>query len=236
MEVTKTMRLITFLALVLSAPITAFSQTQAYVCGSTSVTLVPDLSGYTLQAGDVVRWTNVATSAYVDQSTANYTPATLAIGDNQFTVQIRPAAVGACLGDVSLPYTIHKLPGFTVPIAASATTYCTGTGTPSTITASPALDGAPNGYVLPADVTYEYTWSATDGSGAVTIGSLGTNADGVFTMVNTATAGNYNITAAAKYKITSAVPLRPATSCEVSSAAQPITITTKPGTPTIAIQ
>ena len=230
---TQKLKLGIFLFLLFAMPFGAISQTiTAYVCGNGQAVLVPDFGTYTPVVGDKIVWSEVGGSA-VEQAynSPNFTtPTGLNDGEHKYTVHVIPADPLACPGDNSDEYVIYKLPSTTITLATVGTTYCTTAPTTAVITSTPTI--AP-----PTGVTLDYTWTATNSVGGanVPITDLGSNAAGVFTFKSGVTPGAYIVTATAKYN-TGAVPLRPTTSCELTSTnTQTVTVTAVPGKPTVTV-
>ncbi|WP_214225131.1 hypothetical protein [Pedobacter sp. B4-66] len=230
----KSLKLGIFMFLLFALPIGAFSQTvTAYLCGTGTATLVPDFGTYIPVNGDKIVWSEVGGGAVTytvgtDPTLTFTTPSNLSNGDHKYTVHVIPLDQTVCPGSPSDEYLIHKLPGTTVALASPIANYCTDAPSRSVITATPATPP-------PAGVTLTYTWSATSGGSPVTITDLGTSVGNVFTMKSGVTDGTYIFTAVAKYD-TGSVPLKPTTSCEYTSTTQSITVTAKPGKPTVTVQ
>lgn len=227
-----------------------------YLCGSGTAGLIPDVAVTgTLKANDQLIWQEF-TSAGVPTGSATtitvvtnavappFTVTGLAVGAHYYKVHVVTASANSCAGDVSPAFNVYSLPAPGVALAAPTTTFCAensnATLNSSVITAT-ATALAP----ILTDVSYEFTWTATKDAGVVgdvtTIGAIGAITTPVnvntFTLNNTAGTGAYIFKAAVVYKVSTGT-LRGDTGvgCTAESAASPtITVTPKPGTPTIVI-
>lgn len=230
---TLTLKLSVFL-LFLFASFAANAQTpQVYLCGTGQAVLIPDFGTYTLVAGDRVIWSEIGGGGAAVTSTfpasPNFTtPAGLSDGAHTYKVSVIPADVNACPGDASDDYVVYKLPTTTIALNSTVDLYCTDAPTRSVITAAPVV-------TPPTGVTFDYVWSATLGGTAVDITTLGSASGSTFSLQANVTPGAYTFTAVGTYN-TGAVPIRPAASCATTSSTKTITVTAKPGKPTISIQ
>lgn len=217
-----------------------------YLCDAGTAKLrTPQEAG--LAVGDKVHWF-VDGSPYGTPLTYNGTagstditvPANLAVGLHNYTSSIESKDL--CMGPLSDPFTVYKLPTKSIALSAPTNaTYCgdaSGTNLSSVITATttPAVP-------LPDGVGYTYTWSAThNGTGVNPITSIGTVGGGnaattTFTL-STTDAGTYVFSAAVVYTLSAGNTgtLRPTDGCEVATTTtQTITVTPKPGKPTIVL-
>jgi len=244
MKTTITRTVLTTLVLLLGLTFSSYAQTyyNVYLCDNGTVDLRPDEPN--LANGDKVHWyldgSEVTVFTYSGAGSANYTvPANLLVGPHNYTSRIESAA--GCWGDPSDPFSIYKLPTKTLALSTPTnTTYCEGnsgsaTNSQITATATPAAG-------LPDGVGYSYTWSATRNGTTIPVASIGsdnasTTDQNVFTL-NTTTPGAYIFSATVKYTLLAGNTgqLRPTTGCEVSSTTtQTITVTPKPGKPTIVL-
>jgi hypothetical protein len=219
-----------------------------YLCDNGTATLrTPEEAS--LVAGDKVRWYKDGVElpgspiAYTGANSTNYAlPTNLAVGEHQYTSAIESA--GGCLGDPSDPFSVYKLP--TKNLALSAPTNATYCGDNSaavvasqiTATATPASN-------LPAGISYSYVWTVTkDGAPVSPLTSVGTDNgsetnNNVFTMTATG-AGSYVFSATVVYKLsagnTGVMRSGDTKGCEVgSTSSQTVTVTPKPGKPSIVI-
>ena len=247
MKKTITRTVLATLVLLLSLTFSSYAQIDyhdVYICGNTSVKLRPQES--IINATDKVHWylegVEVAGSpfTYSTSGSADLTiPANLAVGLHKYTTAIE--SVGGCIGEISEPYEIYKLPTKTLALTKSVGTYCgansavNGTsGSVITATTTPAAS-------LPAGVEYAYTWSVTEGGNAATPGSAdnSTTATSQYTMT-TSTVGTYIFNASVKYALsagnTGTLVSADTQGCSVdATATQTVIVTPKPGKPTISL-
>jgi len=246
MKTTITRNIITTLILLLGLTFSSYAQTyyDVYLCDNATATLhMPEES--TLTAGDKVHWylagTEVAVYTYSAANSTNYTvPNNLTVGSHNYTTRIESAA--GCLGDPSDPFSVYKLPNKTLALSAPTnSTYCGDASGPAassqiTATATPASN-------LPDGIGYTYNWSATfNGNPVNPLSSIGssngsTTNQNVFTLT-TSQPGAYVFNATVNYTLLPGNPgvLRAGAGCEVSAATtQTITVTPKPGKPTISL-
>jgi len=250
MKTTITRTALATLVLLLSLTFSSYAQTyyDVYICGSKSVKLhMPEEN--TLNNGDKVHWfdenDNAIGTPIPYTGTPGMTdlviPANLAVGLHTYKTRIESA--GGCLGDPSDPYTIYKLPTKDLALTENRATYCAGESNSIkdaviTATTTPA---AP----LPAGFEYAYTWSVTkDGAPYTPLSDIGTSDNSItevdkFTMT-VKDAGTYVFSATVKYVKTVAntgvLVAEDANGCSVSqTATQTITVTPKPGKPTIVL-
>ncbi|MEQ7801604.1 hypothetical protein ABDJ41_17550 [Pedobacter sp. ASV1-7] len=235
-KTTKKLKLGIFLFLLFTLPIGAIAQVTVYICGSATATLQPDFKTYTLVNGDKVVWNEKApdgntvatTYTFGTDPSVNFTTANnLNDGAYTYTVHVTPADETKCPGDVSTEYVVYKLPA-SVALASPVASFCSdaGTASSSVITATPSSSVA--------DITPTYTWSATlNGSPVASIATLGSSSANVFTVKPDVTAGAYIFRVTASYD-TGAVPVKAAGPCVIESTI-PITVTSKPGKPTVTV-
>lgn len=256
----KTLKLIAIAFTLFAVPFNALADSfDLYLCGAGTAGLSPDLAvTATLKANDQLIWQEF-TSAGVptgSPTTVNvatdgvappFTVTALAVGAHYYKVHVVTANPTSCAGDVSPAFNIYALPAPGVTLAAPTTTFCEANSNPtlqSSVITATATALAP----ILSDVTYGFTWTATKDAAAVadvtTIGAisaldpLAVNIN-KFTLNNTAGKGAYIFKAAVQYVI----PAGKGTfrgdntaGCTAESAASPtITVTPKPGTPTIII-
>lgn len=227
----------------------SYAQTyyQLYLCDAGTAKLrTPQEAG--LAVGDKVHWF-VDGNPYGTPLTYNGTagstditvPANLAVGPHNYTSYI--VSKDGCMGPESDPFTVYKLPTKSIALSApTQATYCgdaSGTNLSSVITAT-----ATPGASLPDGVGYTYTWSAThNGTAVLPVTTIGTitgsepNVNNTFTL-NTTDAGTYVFNAAVVYTLLAGNTgtLRPTDGCEVATTTtQTITVTPKPGKPTIVL-
>ncbi|WP_316820717.1 hypothetical protein [Pedobacter gandavensis] len=258
----KNLKLIAIAFSLFALPFNALADSfDLYLCGTGTAGLIPDptVTG-TLKANDQLIWQEFTSAGAPTGSATTVTVVTnavappftvtgLAVGAHYYKVHVVTASANSCAGDVSPAFNVYSLPAPGVALGAPTnTSFCAensnATLNSSTITAT-ATALAP---VL-SDVGYEFTWTATKdaGSGAVavadvtTVGSIAAITTPVnvnsFTLNSTAGSGAYVFKAAVKYKVSSGT-LRGdnGTGCTAESAASStITVTPKPGTPTIII-
>ncbi|MFN0256610.1 hypothetical protein [Pedobacter ureilyticus] len=196
-----------------------------------------------LNNNDKVHWylegVEVAGSpfTYTTSGTADLIiPASLAPGLHNYTSRIESAA--GCLGDLSDPYEIFKLPAKTLALTVNNSTYCganSGSTSGSVITATTTAAG------VPAGIEYAYTWTVTQGGNPATPGSAdnSNSATSLYTM-NTTVAGTYIFNATVKYVLSSGntgtLVAADTNGCEVNAAAtQTVIVTPKPTKPTIVL-
>lgn len=237
--------------LILFIGLTLKSQAQTYydvyICGNKSVKLHMSEEN-TLNNGDKVHWFDENDNAIGTPITFNgisgvtdlTIPASLTVGLHTYKTRIE--SVGGCLGDPSEPYTIYKLPTKQLALSENRAAYCadeSNTIKDATITATttPAA-------TLPDGFEYAYTWSVTKNGNAYSplsdIGSSdnSTTTENKFKMT-TKDAGTYVFSATVKYVKTAAntggvLVAEDSDGCSVSqTATQTITVTPKPGKPTI---
>ncbi|MFN0291719.1 hypothetical protein [Pedobacter helvus] len=226
----------------------SYAQTyyQLYLCDAGTAKLRTPQEA-SLAVGDKVHWfvdgNPYGTPLTYDGnagSTDITVPANLTVGLHNYTSSIE--SKDQCMGPLSDPFTVYKLPSKTIALSAPTNaTYCgdaSGSNLSSVITATTTPAAA-----LPDGVGYTYTWSATfNGSAVNPITSIGTVGGGnaattTFTL-NTATAGTYVFNAAVVYTLLpgNTGTLRPTDGCEVNTTTtQTITVTPKPGKPTIVL-
>lgn len=231
---------------------TAFSYAQTYydvyLCDNGIAKLhMPEEN--TLATGDKVYWFLDGTpvgAALVYNGTAGSTditvPTDLAVGAHKYTTAIETS--GGCLGAMSDPFTVYKLPTKTLALSSpSNSTYCADNSSPIASTQITAT--ATPGATLPDGIGYNYTWSVTkNGTPVVPVTSIGSIATSntnqeVFTM-DTKDAATYVISATVKYVVlppnVGVLKAGDNNGCEVSTTtSQTVTVTPKPGKPTIIL-
>jgi plastocyanin len=247
MKATITRTVLTTLFLLLGLTFSSYAQTyyQLYLCDAGTAKLRTPQEP-TLAVGDKVHWFvdgNPYGSPLEYNGTAGSTditvPANLSVGLHNYTSSIESKDL--CMGPLSDPFTVYKLPSKTIALNTPTNPkYCGDvTGLSSVITAT-----ATPGETLPDGVGYTFTWSATFNATAVpNITTIGTvtgnepNINNTFTL-NTTTAGTYVFNAKVVYTLLTGNTgtLRPTDGCEVSTTtSQTITVTPKPGKPTIEL-
>ncbi|RYF25451.1 MAG: hypothetical protein EOO42_03730 [Flavobacteriales bacterium] len=248
MKTTITRTALATLVLLLSLTFSSYAQTyyKLYLCSDATAKLrTPEEA--TLVSGDKVHWfldgTAVGTPITFNGtagSTDIAVPSNLTVGLHNYTTQIE--SKDGCLGPKSDDFPIYKLPSKTLALSTPTNaSYCGDSSGPSassqiTATTTP-------GAALPDGVEYVYSWSATFNGAAVTpVTSIGSdNASktnqNIFTL-NTITAGTYVFSATVNYVLTAANTgvLKSGTTCEATATtSQTITVTPKPGKPTIVL-
>ena len=238
---TTKIKLILAFCLFLLAPLGLFAAPLAYVCGSGTVTL-KYTGPYALMTDDQVVWQEVSADGSTTigapivntyNGTAGSADLVLtgggnlaSVGEHFYKMHVLTNTPGGCTGDVSDAVSIYLLPGFSVALTPTTTTYCEAGGTntaPSVIT---ALATPASG--LPTGVKFVYDWTGSTG------GSASGTDNNTYTMATT-TVGTYPLTAKATFD-TGAIPLKSAAGagCEESGTTT-ITVSAKPGKPTIQI-
>lgn len=244
----KTIRLMMAFCFILALPLGVFAAPDIYVCSTGTVTLAYT-GTYVLNTGDKVVWQKVdgsgtpipGSAAVVNTYTGTTGSADLTVtggtelnapGDHYWVAHVISADPGACTGDVSAAIDIYMLPTFTVTLDPTSATYCVA-GTTNAIktvitsTATPA-----SGATLPTGVVFAYDWSSSPaGAGAVDPAD-----PKKFNMTST-TVGSYTITSNVKFDVsaTGKVLKSPGGNACVESGTSTITVSPKPGTPTITV-
>lgn len=208
-----------------------------YVCGTGTVTL--KYSGtYVLNTGDRVIWQKVDASGNPDGAAVTTTYTTAATdtdltltggsgdlaspGEYSYKAHVLTASPAECGGDVSTAVSVYMLPAITIDLGSGSSNYCAG-ATPTVITAATNAASLPTGFAVSLDWT----------------GSTGGTVDGTdntkFNMSAT-TAGSHTITVKATFNNTSGKLLKSTTpgGC-VSTGTKTITVSPKPGAPTITV-
>lgn len=221
-----------------------------YLCGGATASLKPDATvEAALAVGDKVVWQEFDASdnptgtpteltvAAVGVAPAFTTATGLAVGEHTFKVFVIAVNPSNCSGDVSDGFSLYVLPNKTLTLGVpSATSFCEGvTGASSAIVATPTITGT-----LPESVTYEYSWSAVKGTDpavdGTTIGTATSNATTGTLTINNATAGTYVVSASVKYVVPTGSTLKSSDNAgcdQVSTNTRTVTVTPKPGKPTI---
>lgn len=236
-----TLKLIVILALML--PITAFGKTYPlYICGTTTTaTLKPTIEN--IAPTDEVIWVDVTGGANTTLKTGsgtdmNYTiQAGLPSGEYIYRVHSVSANPIVCTGDYT-EFQFYVLPPITVSLSTPTNqNYCeeeSGSEKSSMITATTnTLDASLT------EVGFGFLWTATSGTpaAAIDVTTIGTGETTNTYTLTTKVADTYLFKAAAHYTVSSGV-LKSADNagCAVTSAnSLPITVTPKPGQPTITI-
>ncbi len=249
MKTTITRIAIATLVLLLGLTISSKAQNyyDVYLCDNATVKLhMPEEEGLT--TGDKVHWflDGVAVGTPkeftgVKGSTDIDVPANLTTGLHKYTTSIQ--SVEGCLGLLSEPFNIYKLPSKLLALTKDRATYCgadSGPHSGSVITATTTPDEA-----LPPGFEYEYEWSVTKNGNAFTpLSDIGSSdgsktAKNVFTMT-VKDAGAYEFNATVKYvKLalnTGVFRSGDSNGCSVAATAkQQVIVTPKPGKPTISL-
>jgi hypothetical protein len=249
MKKTITRTAIATLVLLLGLTISSYAQYyDLYLCDNVTPKLhTPEENGLT--AGDKVHWfldgvlvgTPIAYTGTAG-STDLVLPATLP-ANVVHTYTTRIETQGGCLGDLSDPYEVYKLPTKTLALTATNDVYCAGSSGNQT----PKIDGSvitattTPAQTLPAGFEYAYTWTVTENGNPSSPGTAdaSTTNESKYTMTTT-TAGNYTFNATVKYVKTAANTgnfVSPSSEgCVVSATAtKQIRVTPKPGKPTITL-
>jgi hypothetical protein len=235
----RNLRIFVFILFLL--PLGAFAQTtpSAYLCGTGTVKLTPAFpNSYTPPTtGYNVVWsvngTPEAAKPYTGPADLIYNISpTLAPGNYKYTVQLVPIDNTLCPSDASDVIEIEKLPVPVIAITNSGgNTVCTDNSAATILTANQTTPAT-----LPSGVTMTYAWTATFGGAAVTdittLGTKSTSGD-TFTLNTGVAPGAYVFTAVGSYA-TGGIQIVPATTC-TASASQSITVTPKPGKPTVGV-
>jgi hypothetical protein len=230
-----------FVFLMFLLPLGAFAQTtpSAYLCGTGTVKLTPSFpNSYTPPtSGYNVVWSvngvPEAPKPYTGPADLVYNISpSLAPGHYEYSVQLVPLDNTLCPSDASEIIVIEKLPVPVIAITNSGgNTVCTDNAATAILTAKQTTPAT-----LPAGVTMSYVWTATFGGNPVSaIGNLGTasTSGDTFTLSTGVAPGAYVFTAIGSYA-TGGVQIVPATTC-TATASQPITVTPKPGKPTVGV-
>jgi len=221
-----------------------------YICGTGSVTLgYSSSSPYSLQTGDKVLWQEVTstgtpigsvqTKVYdasgpssIALTLTGGTPITgeVAIGaaGDHYWIATVISALGDCTGDNST-VNVYMLPGLTVELSPSATTYCEAAPTKATFT---AVGKPATGTTLPTGIGFTYDWSGSD----ATAGAVDGIDNSKFNMTAN-TADTYNIAVKANFTVPTGKLLKSSSGtdgCKVSATAT-FKVTPKPGAPTITV-
>lgn len=246
MKTTITRTLLVTLVLLLGSVLHGFAQTSTYhdvyICGNTSIKLRVSNES-TLVNGDKVHWylggVEVTGSPFT-YTTSGTADLTVPAGANEglYTYTSAIESTGGCLGDLSEPYRIYKLPTKTLALSTDKAAYCGDNSGPAgaVITATTTPAGT-----LPAGIDYAYEWTVTTGTPPVTAtpGSHNNSsaATSLYTMTTT-TPGTYVFNAKVKYVLasgnTGTLVSADTNGCEVTAGAtEQVIVTPKPTKPTI---
>lgn len=223
--------------------------TVAYLCGDVELTLKFKMEGYTLNPNDVVYWQRfdddgpLAGSDPIERTGANpdLVLENLTEAYYQYRVWVVSADPNTCTGDLSEPYEIHVLPTTTVELTTTSEEYCEA-GTTNVEKSVLTAEATPSS-ALPTGVSYVFDWSATQGSTDIEdLSTIGTEAlvdvyTSTFTMTTVAL-GAYTFTAAANYDVPDDAFFKSEDTegCVVESTPVTVTVTPKPGQPTVTFQ
>lgn len=242
------------LILLLGVTFSSHAQTyyHLYLCDNATATLHPQEPVTPLVANDKVHWfldgapltvkTYDGTNASIDITV----PDNLAVGPHKYKTAIE--SKDGCLGPESDEFTVYKLPTKTLALTQNRASYCaeeSNTIKNATITATTTIN--PNILPLPDGIEYAYTWSVTKDGTPAQLSDIGT-ADGSKTATSefdmtVKDKGVYVFSTKVKYVLTTAAVasafqsvLKANDGCEVSqTATSQITVTPKPGKPTITL-
>ena len=195
----------------------------------------------TINPGDQVVWVSTTTNTPVHTGTSaspNFTTPTLAPGAHGYRVHILSA--DGCTGDASDEYKVYVLPSTTLALSnPSADEYCENATTRSSKIVASATAGA----TLPEKVTYSYTWQVEKNGASVadlsTVGNITTNINTLSSEfeVTTATVGTYAISTKVHFTVPvgSVLKSNDNQGCVETTSPKQVTVTPKPGKPTITI-
>lgn len=229
----RNLRIFVFLMFLL--PLGAFAQTSTtyYVCGVNSATLTPDFQGYVPVAGDNVIWkdgaTTVETIVFPNAGGGKYvTPTNLPEGAHAYTVQVIPADVTLCPGDVSSIINIYKLPAPVVTAASSVSTACVDLAT------RPVVSVALSSPAPPSGVTIAYNWIVTLDGVTKTLADIADQTGNSLTLKSGIATGTYVFSVEASYNVGTGAQILPTANCKDTKTVTVI-LTPKPGKPTITV-
>lgn len=260
MKRTNFWKLSAIVGLMIGLPLSSIADINIYVCSTASVTL-NYAGGHTLVSGDRVVWQEFDASdnpvgsptelEYTGDLSAVALPLSAvsditALGSHFYKAYVLSANPANCSGDLSDPLEIYRLPDLTLDLSPLVSAYCaeaSGAVAESEITATTTTQ---DGHTLPTDVLLAYSWSATKDAVAVDpISSVGAAEDNnttaldltnVFTM-NATEIGEYAFSASVVYSAQSASGITIKGACSAASTAPAVvTVTPKPGKPTITVE
>jgi len=247
------LKLSAIVGLFLTLPLQVVLAVDIYVCGTETVTLKYS-GGYELQSGDKLIWIKDGDGGEAVETVYNGTPGSAdyavplaeitAPGSHTYTAHVMSPDPASCSGDVSNTVEIIRLPELTLSLDASLAQYCaeeSGTDAgESTITATTTATS------LPAEILLEYSWTATKGGAPVDplteIGTSEANNPTAQDLTNTFTLtssedGVYAFNATVQYAAADANGVTIKGGCSYNSTEPAtVTVTPKPGTPTITVE
>uniref|UniRef100_F4C3R1 Uncharacterized protein n=1 Tax=Sphingobacterium sp. (strain 21) TaxID=743722 RepID=F4C3R1_SPHS2 len=253
-------KLSVIVGLICGLPLLSIADVNIYICSTASATL-NYVGGHTLVAGDRVIWQEfdgadnpigagpvelTYTSSLTDVAlTLSAASDITTLGSHFYKAYVLSANPANCSGDLSDEVEIYRLPDLILDLTPLISSYCaeaSGTTAESVITASTTTQES---HVLPTDVLLAYNWSATKDGIAVTpissIGTAQTNNTGGLSLTNTFTmnatgVGEYSFSATVAYPSQSASGITIKGGCSANSNTPAVvTVTPKPGKPTITV-
>jgi|GEM_PF-520939 len=259
-KVNNFLKLGAIVGLICGLPLLSIADINIYICSTASVTL-NYVGGHTLVAGDRVVWqefdasdnpvgspTELAYSSDVSDVALSLSAATeiTGLGSHFYKAYVLSANPANCSGDLSDNVEIYRLPDLTLNLTSLVAAYCaeaSGGVAESIITATTTTQ---NDHTLPTDVLLAYSWSATRDAEAVdpisSIGIVEPNNTTALALTNTFTMnaigiGEYAFSATVAYPVQSADGITIKGGCSANSEANAVvTVTPKPGKPTITVE